>query len=162
VAYFFHASLQGVAAAPGAVALLDQLRAAGLRAGAFGDGQQFTLAQTLRAFRSERKLADVGDVLTPQFVVLSYQSGVRQPSASLSQALVAALAAVGLEPRQVLHVSHRLEADLVPARQAGFRTALVAADENCTHVDKAVVRDPERRPDRLITDLLQIRQIAGV
>lgn len=162
VAYFFHASLQGVAAADGIVDVLSQLQAQGIPQGIISDGQPFTLAQTLRAFGKQRKLGSVSEVLTPKLVILSSQVGVRQPSASLYRAAAEACACVGLQPAQVLHVSHRLEDDLAPAKRAGFRTALVVADANCTQVDKAALRDPEQRPDRLVTDLGQVRQIVGV
>lgn len=162
VAYFFHANLQGVAPASNALLLLDHLRAGGLRAGLICDAQPFSVAQMLRAFGSVRKLASLGDVLVPPLVVASFQVGARHPSGSLWRAAVQSVSEAGLEPSQVLHVSHRLEAELVPARQFGFRTALVASDENCTRVDKTTLRDPERKPDRLVTDLLQVRQLAGI
>ena len=161
-AYFFHASLQGVAAAEGAVDLLSGLQAAGIRCGLLGDGQFFTLAQTLRALGEQRKLGSVGEVLTPNLVLLSSQVGVRTPSASLFEAASEALSRSGLKPSETLYVSHRLKTELAPAKQAGIRTALVAADANCTQVDKSDLKDAEKRPDRLVTSLGQVRQIVGV
>ncbi|MCA9053046.1 MAG: HAD hydrolase-like protein [Planctomycetaceae bacterium] len=162
VAYFFHASLQGVAAADGAVDLLTPLPAAGIRCGVLGDGQCFTPGQILRAFGEQRRLQSISEVLAPDLIVLSSQIGVRQPSPSLMQAAVEALARSGLRPSQVLYVSHRHIRDLVPAKQAGLRTALLVADGHCTQVDKADLKDPEKRPDRLMTSLDQVRRIIGV
>lgn len=162
IAYFFHASLQGVAAGDGAAETLLRLVQGGLRVGLLGEGQGFTTAQLLRALRQQRTIGSVGDVLTPDSGVLSCQAGVRPPSPSLYRAAAERFARVGIQPSQVLHVSARLVEDLAAARQAGFCTALVAADAHCTHVDKTDVRDPEKRPDRLITALPQLLQIVGV
>ncbi len=90
----------------------------------------------LRAFRSEHKLALVGDVLTPLRVVFSCLTGVRPPSASLFPAGRDAVRTTGPEPSQVLHVSHRLETGLIPLRRAGDRTMLVIADTHWTQMAK--------------------------
>jgi FMN phosphatase YigB (HAD superfamily) len=162
VAYFFHASLQGVEAAEGAAETLLRLRQAGLCVGLLGEGQAFTVAQLLRALRQQRTIGSVGDVLTPDSGALSSACQVRPPSPSLYEAAVKGLRRAGLSPGQVLHISVRLNDDLVPARRAGFRTALLVADAHCTQVEKADIRDPHKRPDRLLTALPQVLQIVGI
>lgn len=161
-AYFFHASLQGVEASEGAAETLLHLRQGGVVVGLLGEGQAFTVAQLLRALRQQRTIGSVGDVLTPDGGALSSACGVRPPSPSLYEAAVKRFRRIGLTPEQVLHVGTRLCDDLVPARQAGFRTALLVADANCTQVEKADLRDPHKRPDRLLTALPQVLQIVGL
>ena len=68
----------------------------------------------------------------------------------------------GLEPATILYISHRLDNDLAVARQTGVRTALYAADAVCCQVTGAQLRDPELKPDRLLTELRQIREILDI
>jgi len=53
VAYFFHASLQGTAAQPGAAQSLKLAADAGLKQGLLADGQVFTPVQLSRALKSQ-------------------------------------------------------------------------------------------------------------
>lgn len=69
---------------------------------------------------------------------------------------------MGIEPHEVLHVSHRLQDDLSVARQTGFRTALLAADAVCCQVSAADVRQAEVKPDRLLTKLSQVRHLLQI
>lgn len=162
VAYFFHASLQGVAAASGVVQTLGALQAAGVRNALLADTQAFTLPQMLRAFRQQNTLAAIDHVLVADCFALSHRAGVRLPSPSLFLLAAEQFSRQGMEPSEVLVVSHRLEDVLAPARRLGFRTAFVAADAGCTHVDKQKLRSPDVQPDRLITDIPQILRIAGL
>ena len=68
----------------------------------------------------------------------------------------------GVTASSILHVSHRLHDDIAVARQFGVRTALLAADALGCQVSGEELRDPETKPDRLLTDLRQIGQIVGI
>jgi hypothetical protein len=68
----------------------------------------------------------------------------------------------GLQAGEILYVSHRLSDDLAAAKAFGVRTALLCADANCCQVNPAEVRDPDMKPDRLLTGLPQIGQILGI
>ncbi|MEZ6056363.1 MAG: HAD family hydrolase [Planctomycetaceae bacterium] len=162
MAYFFHASMQGVAAVEGAVSLLRRLMQSGIRQGLIDDGQSFSIPQMLRAFQQQDRLDSPGDVISLDCVVLSHQIHLRKPSPSLFEKGVELLARHQIEPPQVLYVTHRLTDDLAVARSLGFRTALVVADAQCTQVESADVNQPENRPDRLITELNQVAHILGV
>lgn len=162
VAYFFHASLQGVQAIEHAGETLSQLTSVGIRQGLLADGQVFTLPQLLRELRSQRPIQATNEVLSSEIILFSTQLGLRKPSETLYQQAVRNLNGIGLEPGQVLHVSHRLREDLAVARRHGFRTALLVADKNCTRVTAEDVRDPELKPDRLISDVRQISEILQV
>lgn len=162
VAYFFHANLQGVAATEHIVEVLRQAAAAGLRQGILDDGQSFTPAQLLHALQQQSAMHSLSEFFTPAAVTLSSACHVRKPSPSLFAAGFAALVRQGLEPNTILYISHRLEGDLAVARSLGVRTALYAADAACCQVQPEQLRDPALRPDRLLTDVRQIREILGI
>ncbi len=162
VAWFFHSALQGAAAAPNALAALEHVRAADREQGLVGDGQCFTLEQLARALRSQGPDPELPNLFTNGCVMLSYQYGVRQPSATLFEASLERLAKRGIEPQEVLHVASGLKEKLAPARKLGMRTALYAGDAASLEATSAEVRDSELRPDRILTDLRQIRQIVKI
>jgi FMN phosphatase YigB (HAD superfamily) len=160
VAYFFHANLQGSGPADGAVDVLRRVSSAGLRQGLLADAQPFTLAQLQHALRKQRPDVGLGELFSPDALVLSCQLGIRKPSPSLYAHAAAQFRKLGIDAAEVLHVSHRLQDDLAVAREYGFRTALLAADANCCPVQPADVR--EAKPDRLLTNPHQISQILGI
>lgn len=162
VAYFFHANLQGVAATEGIADVLLQIAGAGLRQGAIDDGQSFTPAQLLQALQQQSAVNSLADVFSSGTITLSSDVHVRKPSASLFAAGFAPLLKAGLQPEEILYVSHRLEDDLAAARQFGVRTALYAGDAVVCQVQPAGVRDPANKPDRLLTNVGQIGQILGI
>ncbi|MFG0332472.1 MAG: HAD family hydrolase [Maioricimonas sp. JB049] len=162
VAYFFHASLQGVAAADEALWTLQTLSSAGLRAGLLADGQVFTLAQLLRALRGQGTIQSLGDLFASDSITLSHSLRLRKPSPGMFAAAAERFRQMGIEPHEVLHVSHRLQDDLSVARQTGFRTALLAADAVCCQVSAAEVKQAEVKPDRLLTKLSQVRHLLQI
>jgi len=170
VAWFFHRALQGSAASPQVLRALKHLKKAGCALGLIGDGQCFThmqlvqaLAQQKRASQAEQATAEesahLANLFSRNAVFLSFEHGVRQPAPSLFEACLARLAKAGIEPAEVLHVGSRLKEELAPAKKLGLRTALYAGDAASLVATAADVRDPEFRPDRILTDLAQIRQI---
>ena len=161
VAFFFHAALQGTGAGLNALAALKHVRKAGLAQGLVGDGQCFTLVQLARALRSQGSVP-LSKLFTGGCVSLSFQFGVRQPAATLFEACLARLAEREIAPGQVLHVAPRLREELGPAKRLGMRTALYAGDAASLQATSAEVNDPDLRPDRILTDLRQIRQIVKV
>jgi hypothetical protein len=162
VAFFFHAALQGTGAGGNALSALRHVRKAGLAQGLVGDGQCFTLVQLARALRSQGPVPPLSKLFTRGCVSLSFQFGVRQPAATLFEACLARLAERQIAPIQVLHVAPRLREELAPAKRLGMRTALYAGDAASLQATSAEVNDPELRPDRILTDLRQIRQIVKV
>jgi FMN phosphatase YigB (HAD superfamily) len=162
VAYYFHARLQGVEAAPNALAALSAVAGAGLKQGLLADGQPFTLPQLLRALRGQGTLPPLGDLFDPACVTLSYREGIRKPSKSLYRLCRERFEQLGIAPGEVLHVGARLRDDLAAAKQAGMRTALYAADKTSLQATKDEMRDPALKPDRLLTDLARIRDILSI
>ena len=68
----------------------------------------------------------------------------------------------GIAPQEILHVSSRLKDDLAVAKQAGMRTALYAGDPTSLRASKDDMKDPDIRPDRLMTNLFQVREILSL
>jgi len=161
VAYFFHAMLQGTEAFEGCAETIAQLSQAGIRQGLLDDVQQFTLAQLVRAMRRQGGEGNLAALFSPELSGLSYQLEIRKPSPSLYATVAARCAARGFEPGQVLYLTNRLTDDLGMAKKVGFRTGLMVVDESCTELSAADLRNPEYRPDRLLTDLRQVLQIVG-
>lgn len=159
IAYFFHASLQGVEATSGTVESLKLLQDNGIRQGLLADGQCFTLSQLQRCLEAEGATEPIGQLLDLSSVTLSYQAGVRKPSRSLYRVAVERLQSKGIEPGEVLFISSRLREDLAVAKQMGFRTALFAGDKLSLKASIADLKDPTVKPDRLLTELPQVRDI---
>jgi len=159
VAWFFHSALQGTAAQPNALLALKHVHAAGLHQGLVGDGQCFTLMQLSRALAGQGSVPPLNRLFNRGCVSLSFQFGVRQPAATLFEACLKELEERGIAPREVLHVASRLKDELAPAKKLGMQTALFAGDAASLAATPAEVQSPELRPDRILTDLRQIRQI---
>ena len=162
VAYFFHASLQGVEAAPNALRALAATSMSHVRQGLLSDAQSFTMVQMLRALNEQGTLPPLKELFSLDCLTLSFQQGLRKPSKSFFQNCLDQFAELGIGPKEVLHVSSRLADDLAVAKQAGMRTALYAADKISLRATKADMQNPELRPDRLLTDLAQIRDILEI
>jgi len=161
VAYFFHAMLQGTEAFEGCAETLARLGQAGIRQGLLDDAQQFTLVQLVRAMRKQGGEGNLAALFSPELSGLSHQLEIRKPSPSLYSTVAARCESRGFEPGQVLYLTNRLTDDLGMAKQVGFRTGLLVVDESCTTLSSADLKNPEYRPDRLLTDLRQVLDIVG-
>ena len=159
VAYFFHNNLQATEAQPGSVRAITDLNAMGIPQGILADGQSFTTVQLIRALLSQGLTAPIHDIFPPDRTLLSYQMGIRKPSKSLIQYSLQQFSKVGLQPDEILHVSCRLKTDLVAAKRAGMRTALLAVEKTGLEAPSNLIKDPQSRPDRLLTDITQITSI---
>lgn len=162
VAYFFQLCLQGCQAAPYAQETMTAIANSGLKQGLLADGQPYTFAQLLRAVEQQGRLPPVASVFAPQCMVISSLVGVRKPSGTLYETALARFAECGVEANEVLYVSSRLGDDLAIAKQHGFRTALYAGDKLSLQATAAECKDPVTKPDRLITELRQVRELVGI
>ena len=124
--------------------------------GFLSNGQSFTLVQTLRALALQGSLPPLYELFRPQTIILSHDVGVKKPSRSLYAHAVDRMRSLGVEAREILHISCRLTTDLVPARAVGMKTALLVAEKSGLEVDAGALKDPAKRPDRLLTDLSQL------
>ena len=92
IAYFYHANLQGVEAAPNALQALETVAQGDFQQGLLADAQPFTLVQLLRCLKAQGPLRPLGDLFQAPLMVLSYQQEVRKPSKTLYQQIPAAAA----------------------------------------------------------------------
>ncbi|HQX53678.1 MAG TPA: HAD family hydrolase [Planctomycetaceae bacterium] len=159
VAYFFHCCLQATEARAGAVQAMTDIAANEMQQGFLADGQSFTLVQTLRALAIQGPLPPLYELFRPQTLILSHNLGVKKPSRSLFTVAVDQLRSLGIQAQEILHISCRLKTDLVPARAAGMKTALLVAEKSGLEVDTAILKDPSKKPDRLLTDLSQLYNV---
>ena len=161
VAYFFHASLQGTAAYPGAADALSHVAAAGLTQGLLADGQCFTTVQLQRGLAAQDPDVKLDDVLDADLRVLSYEVRGRKPSERLFRPVLNALNEKGIGPSEVLHVGSRITQDLAPARRLGMRTALFAGDRASLQATPEQLKDANLRPEVLLTEPAQIAEVVG-
>ncbi len=162
IAYFFHASLQGTACYEGAAIALRDVRAAELSQGLLADGQCFTTVQLQRGL-DRQKGSRLDDLMDDDLVILScdVQLRARKPSDRLFKQAVTALGEKGIEPEEVLHVGSRIAQDIIPARKLGMKTALFAGDKVSLQATPEQLKEPNSRPDVLLTELSQIVEVIG-
>jgi FMN phosphatase YigB (HAD superfamily) len=162
VAYFFHAMLQGVRATPHAANVVTRLSQGHIRQGLLADTQRFTVAQMLHAFGETEQIQNPQELFSPTLLIESARYGIRKPSETLFARAAHQVEKLHFQPEQVLCVSHRLDGDLAVAAEYGFRTALYAGDKNCCPVTAEQLKDPDLRPDRLITDLEHVLDLVAI
>lgn len=161
LAYFFHASLQGCGAYPGACEAIRAVEGSGLAQGLLGDGQTFTTVQLAKAMKTDDPGFEVARYLPANLVVLSAERKARKPSDTLIKAAVEAAAARNVRPGEILHVGSNILRDLAPAKKHGMKTALFAGDKNSLTATADQLKDPSTKPDVLLTELPQIADVVG-
>jgi FMN phosphatase YigB (HAD superfamily) len=159
IAYFFHASLQGIGCYPGAAGALKGLQERGALQGLLADAQCFTIVQLQRGLAAQDGTARLDDLIDPRLRILSHEEKARKPSEKLFRRMLELLEQHGLEPGEVLHVGSRVPLDVVPARRLGMRTALFAGDKASLQATAEQMKDPASRPDVLLTELSQITKV---
>ena len=159
IAYFFHSSLQGTTCYPGAVTALRHVADSGLTQGLLADGQVFTTVQLQRGLGQQDPAARVEQLIPSQFHVLSCQVGVRKPSLDLFRQALTVLGREGISADQILHIGSRIGNDVAPARRVGMKTGLFAGDKAGLEATPEQLKDPTTRPDVLLTNLEQIKEI---
>ncbi len=95
----------------------------------------------------------------PDYSVWSYIEREGKPSQNLYRKLKDNLARDGIVPGEVLYVGNDLRNDIWPAQRCGFRTALFAGDARSLRWREEDPAYSHVRPDFVITDLAQIRDI---
>jgi FMN phosphatase YigB (HAD superfamily) len=161
IAYFFHASLQGAACYAGAATALEQVQALGLQQGLIADAQCFTTVQLQRGLTCRGGAVGLDTLFDRSLRALSCEFGARKPSERLFKPVLTTLAQRGLEPAHVLHIGSRILQDIAPAKKLGMRTALFAGDKESLQATADQMKDPNLRPDALLTELGQITDIVS-
>jgi putative hydrolase of the HAD superfamily len=129
---------------PGAIAMLQQLRAAGLRLGMITNGDQ-----TLQYLKIDRfALRDRFD-----FILVEGEFGVGKPE---PQVFHHALHAFGLTPAEAWMVGDNLEFDIAPAKQLGMRA--IWHD----HRRSGLPETAAVAPDVIIHEITDILRLCGI
>jgi FMN phosphatase YigB (HAD superfamily) len=158
VAFFFHASLQGTAAYPGAAIALRHVTGRGLAQGLLADGQCFTPVQIQRGLNAQEPV-NLDEVIPPDLRTLSYEVRGRKPSERLFRHALKQLAGRGITPDQVLHVGSRVAQDIVPAKRLGMKAALFAGDRASLQATAEQLKEGHGRPDVMLSELSQITEV---
>jgi len=114
---------------------------------------QFYTPVLLRWFL-QKDLTDIG--FHPSLLIFSYEFGRAKPSGHLFETAVTALKKMGLEPGQCLYVGNDMANDILPAKNAGFNTALFAGDARSLRLRRKDPACAGIEPDLVITDLIQL------
>ena len=115
---------------PGAAATIGAISRLGISLGLLSNAQSNTLTS----------LGDVADLFAPELTILSYQHGFAKPSPELFKILTDRISKRGILPAETLFVGNDPLQDIVPAKNAGFQTALFTG-----HPESR--RDGECEPD---------------
>jgi FMN phosphatase YigB (HAD superfamily) len=161
IAYFYHGSIQGAGAYPGAVDALRLTADRGIVQGLLADGQCFTVGQLQRCLKQQDSSFDLDTVFPSTLRTVSAEKKAKKPSETLFKAAAQAAALKGIEPSEILHVGSNLSRDIAPAKKQGFRTALFAGDKNSLSATPDQLKDAAFRPDVLLTELPQILEVIG-
>ena len=159
IAYFFHASLQGTACQEGAADALAHVQSCGLAQGLIADAQCFSLVQLERGLKTQGGAGTVRDLFPENYRALSFEQKGRKPSERLFRHLLSSASSQGIEPSEILHVGARIGVDIAPAKKLGLRTALYAGDKESLQATADQLKDAATRPDVMLTDLKQMRDI---
>ena len=162
VAYFFHASLQGVEAMPHALDALTFVSDSYRRQGLLGNSQCFTFVQLIRGLNDQGRMPPLEQLFASNMFSFSFQVGVKAPSESLYKTTLKQFAEHGIRPHQILHIGSRMADDLIAAKKLGFRTAIFAGSELSLQATKEDMQHPDHKPDRLITDLRQVADVLSM
>jgi FMN phosphatase YigB (HAD superfamily) len=159
IAYFYHASIQGCGAYPGAAETVNLVAERGISQGLLADGQCFTGGQLQRCIKQQDPGFDLDAVMPLALRVISGEKKAKKPSETLFKAAIQAATSKGITPSEILHVGSNLARDIAPAKRLGMRTALFAGDRNSLSATPEQLKDPGTRPDVMLTELTQIVEI---
>jgi FMN phosphatase YigB (HAD superfamily) len=118
---------------PGAESAIQKLARLGLSLGLLSNAQCNTLPS----------LGPIADLFAPELTLLSYQHGIAKPAPELFKMLADRLSGRKISPAETLYIGNDPIADILPAAEAGFRTALFTG-----HPDS--LRPGECSPDHVI------------
>ncbi|MDF1593113.1 MAG: HAD family hydrolase [Desulfobacterales bacterium] len=132
--------------------LLQTCRSKKIRMGLISNAQFYT--PYLFKWLLDAAPEDLG--FHPHLIFLSYQMGVAKPSPELFQKAADALNKMNIQTRAVLFMGNDMLNDILPAKRAGFKTALFAGDIRSLRLRKDDPRCQNLSPDIVLTDLNQL------
>jgi putative hydrolase of the HAD superfamily len=92
----------------------------------------------------------------PDLIFLSYQMGCAKPSPELFQRAADALDKMNIQTQAVLFLGNDMLNDILPAKYAGFKTALFAGDKRSLRLRQDDPRCRNLSADIVLTDLIQL------
>jgi len=141
---------------------LAELLAAGRRAhlvmGLISNAQFFT--PLLFDWFLDNKPEKLG--FSKDLLFYSWRWGCAKPSEILFEAAARRLADRGIDRQQVLYIGNDMRNDILPARKAGFRTALFAGDQRSLRLRRDDPRCTDLEPDLVVTDLIQVSKLIAI
>jgi putative hydrolase of the HAD superfamily len=99
---------------------------------------------------------------TEEFLFYSWQWGLAKPSEILFQTAAQRLSARGIDPRNTIYIGNDMLNDILPARSAGFQTALFAGDRRSLRLRRDDPRCTNLKPDMILTDLFQLAELLDI
>ncbi len=159
IAYFYHASIQGVGCYTGAADTLRMCAERGLKQGILADGQCFTAPQLRKTLKEQDPGFELATAIPSNLITLSHQHKVKKPSEELFKTAVASLRSKGVQPGETLHVGSHLMRDIAPAKKLGMKTALFAGDKASLVATTAQMQETATRPDVMLTELPQVLEL---
>lgn len=154
----FEARINPVWPMPGMVHCLQRLHAREIVLGVISNAQFYTPLAFPALTGST--LDELG--MDEELCFYSYKHGRAKPSMHLYEQAKAVLARRGLRPPAVLYVGNDMLNDILPAEQAGFRTALFAGDARSLRRREGDERVAGVQPDLIATDLGQVVACLGL
>lgn len=143
---------------PGAAALLQAVRDAGIALGIVSNAQFFTLIVL------EAQFGEAVEALgfRPEWSCFSFREGHAKPGTRLYEQAAAALAEGGITTGETLYIGNDMLNDVFPAKKLGYRTALFAGDARSLRRRSDDTRVAGIQPDLVITELGQLAGCLGI
>ena len=97
-----------------------------------------------------------------ELLFYSWQWGVAKPSEKLFRTAARRLSARGIDLRNTIYIGNDMLNDILPARSAGFQTALFAGDKRSLRLRRDDPRCANLKPDMILTDLIQLAELLDI
>jgi len=94
---------------------------------------------------------------SPELIFYSYIYGYGKPSMFMFNRAVEKLGEMRVLPESVLYLGNDMLKDILPAKKAGFQTALFAGDKRSLRLRQESQECRDIIPDMIITDLAQLK-----
>jgi putative hydrolase of the HAD superfamily len=130
--------------------LFNYLKDKSIKLGIISNAQFYT--EILLEYFIKEKLPDAG--FDPELLIYSYRYGTSKPSEKLFDEALKRLNYNGISGENVLYIGNDFTNDIIPAKKAGFRTALFTGAGSA-----GWSQDTSVSPDIIITDWDQIKSI---
>ncbi len=153
-AVWFETLFNPVCPMPSAATLLSRVRQSGIPAGIISNAQFYTplLFPALLGAGAE----ELG--FNKELLFFSYIEGHAKPSSYMYEMAGEKLKNMRIEPEYVLYTGNDILNDILPAKKAGFKTALFAGDARSLRLRSGEEECRDITPDIVVTDLMQLAE----